>query len=435
MDSVNNSDEITTSLSNTQQRDGNNIFLRASPKKPRNMKNLSLDLSNSLQGQMNVDKNPITDNINNGTISTGSTGSTISNNNNNSNTTQQTTDSTTQGTAATVPVAGVTSKPLLPTSITNSETNFNLPFRHPSLSKPAKAAAGSCLKRTTTLALTMPEFSVSKTERKPMQRRTSTPVTTSSSFNTSASSMLPTTPVTFYSSSMENNLSKEEYHEQTIVQSFNNINIGDISDEEFHIRGAYPNGPSCVLEPNLFLYSEPSLEQILQFDVVINVAKEIRDYSNEIPTTAGDKKLAYYFVPWTHTSKLCPDLPHLTSIIEDSLEQNKKILIHCQCGVSRSASLVVAYFMKANHLNLNDAYNEVKSRAPSISPNMSLIFQLMEWDEVLHKRKSSVTSYNSNLTSPASSSLGNSEFNGSSSAISALLNNNTRSIEAIHSPI
>lgn len=39
--------------------------------------------------------------------------------------------------------------------------------------------------------------------------------------------------------------------------------------------------------------------------------------------------------------------------------------------------------MKLNHENLNDSYNSLKLQADKISPNMSLIFQLMEWGEIL----------------------------------------------------
>lgn len=143
---------------------------------------------------------------------------------------------------------------------------------------------------------------------------------------------------------------------------------------------AYENGPICVLEPNLFLFSEPETNDLRDYNVIINVAKEITPNLMAVPSP---QRPEYYSLPWTHTSSLCPDLPYVCETIDYALQQNKKVLVHCQCGVSRSASVIVAYFMWKFHWTLNDAYKEVKTRAPSISPNMTLIFQLVEWGEQL----------------------------------------------------
>ncbi|KDN47748.1 phosphatases II [Tilletiaria anomala UBC 951] len=71
-----------------------------------------------------------------------------------------------------------------------------------------------------------------------------------------------------------------------------------------------------------------------------------------------------------------------------------KVLVHCQCGVSRSATLVIAFVMQAAALGygfeatktlqgMHDCYNLVKEASSSISPNCSLIYQLVEWERVL----------------------------------------------------
>ncbi|ODQ83169.1 hypothetical protein BABINDRAFT_19488, partial [Babjeviella inositovora NRRL Y-12698] len=152
----------------------------------------------------------------------------------------------------------------------------------------------------------------------------------------------------------------------------------------------YPDGPLEV-QPNLFLYSEPTLEQAREFDLIINVARELKDLSKDI---ARDSRChaKYIFIPWSHNSKLVPDLVYLTAMISQYLHPldtqlagrgakaaSKKVLIHCQCGVSRSASLIVAYLMYDLKIGVNEGYNMLKVSAPLIAPNMGLIFQLMEW--------------------------------------------------------
>ncbi|CDK26522.1 unnamed protein product [Kuraishia capsulata CBS 1993] len=153
----------------------------------------------------------------------------------------------------------------------------------------------------------------------------------------------------------------------------------DIPEESRKVN-AYPDGPVCVLDSKLYLYSEPTIEQIESFDIIINVAKELKNYSDVLSSA---NKPEYYFVPWTHSSKLSPDFPKLCGIIDTGLQMNKRVLVHCQCGVSRSASLIVAYFMKKLCLGYNDAYSLLKVRAPSICPNLSLIYELMEWGKAL----------------------------------------------------
>lgn len=144
---------------------------------------------------------------------------------------------------------------------------------------------------------------------------------------------------------------------------------------------AYPDGPLCVISPNIYLYSEPTLDQVLGFDVVINVAAEIADLAE--PLSDRGSGIQYIRVPWTHNSKINDELPNLTETIQSARQRGQRILIHCQCGVSRSASLIVAYIMRYAKLPLNDAYEKLKSVAHDISPNMGLIFQLMEWGEAV----------------------------------------------------
>ena len=57
--------------------------------------------------------------------------------------------------------------------------------------------------------------------------------------------------------------------------------------------------------------------------------------------------------------------------------------MHCQAGVSRSPTIVIAYLMKHRHLTMLDAYEALKSRRPVISPNLNFMGQLLEWESLL----------------------------------------------------
>lgn len=203
------------------------------------------------------------------------------------------------------------------------------------------------------------------------------------------------------------------YQKESLSSSSDDEGPYSFSDE--FKDNAYPKGPLLVCGSNIFLYSEPTLEDVLKFDVVVNVAKEIPNFTSKLPSY---KRKDYHHVNWTHTSKICDDLPYLTDIIHQADINNRKVLIHCQCGVSRSASLIVAYIMKYQDLSLNDAYNMLKGVAKDISPNMSLIFQLMEWNEKLRgKQHQTQTHMNINETSDG---LNNSICDNSSTSLAPI---------------
>lgn len=60
-----------------------------------------------------------------------------------------------------------------------------------------------------------------------------------------------------------------------------------------------------------------------------------------------------------------------------------RILVHCVAGVSRSASMVIAYLMKYKNLNLHDAFNYVHSIRPVIRPNNGFFHQLIAYEKQL----------------------------------------------------
>lgn len=63
-----------------------------------------------------------------------------------------------------------------------------------------------------------------------------------------------------------------------------------------------------------------------------------------------------------------------------------KILVHCAVGVSRSASLVLAYLMINHHLPLVEAIKTVKEHR-WISPNRGFLKHLRNLDVQLRRRK------------------------------------------------
>lgn len=67
--------------------------------------------------------------------------------------------------------------------------------------------------------------------------------------------------------------------------------------------------------------------------------------------------------------------------------EGSKVLVHCKMGVSRSASVVIAYAMKAYNWNFNLALEHVKKQRNCIKPNKNFLAQLETYNGMLDAMK------------------------------------------------
>ncbi|ALH06767.1 dual specificity protein phosphatase [Port-miou virus] len=68
----------------------------------------------------------------------------------------------------------------------------------------------------------------------------------------------------------------------------------------------------------------------------------------------------------------------VANFCEECLQQNKKVLVHCMMGISRSASCVIAYLMLKKEMTFMDALSLVRRKRPCVSPNPGFLKQLQE---------------------------------------------------------
>jgi tyrosine-protein phosphatase len=116
------------------------------------------------------------------------------------------------------------------------------------------------------------------------------------------------------------------------------------------------------------------------------------DSSMDTPTTPKANNPLhtpeYIHIPWDHNTDIAPDLMYLCETIENRTKNGKKVLVHCQQGASRSASLIIAYGLyQSPELSVNDAYYSAQAKSRWISPNMKLMYSLQDFHKDLAKKR------------------------------------------------
>ena len=72
------------------------------------------------------------------------------------------------------------------------------------------------------------------------------------------------------------------------------------------------------------------------------------------------------------------------AFIDGALSGGGVVYVHCVAGVSRSATIVVAYLMQRHAMTLRQAFQHVRQRRTCAAPNVGFFEQLCAWEKELH---------------------------------------------------
>ncbi|KAF9036411.1 phosphatases II [Hymenopellis radicata] len=192
----------------------------------------------------------------------------------------------------------------------------------------------------------------------------------------------------------------------------------------------YADGPVQIL-PGIWLGSEDNARDFTglaerKIKAILNVAKEVaspfdlfkplRSFASTPNLNAvGSKEpsdstyypphlasgrpgMHYLKLMWSHGQQdlVARGFPEAMAFTDAAAERGDGVLIHCQCGISRSATMVIALVMRAaamrsphvpDHVwalkGMQPAYDYVKQKSTCIGPNMSLIYQLLDYERKL----------------------------------------------------
>lgn len=89
------------------------------------------------------------------------------------------------------------------------------------------------------------------------------------------------------------------------------------------------------------------------------------------------KRISIYDVP---EEKLEDRLPEMFQFIEECGAQQQNVIVHCNAGISRSASVVIAWLMWKKLWTFQQALFHVQQARPSIRPNAGFVEQLKKFN-------------------------------------------------------
>ncbi|KAM3609305.1 uncharacterized protein V6R79_012798 [Siganus canaliculatus] len=141
-------------------------------------------------------------------------------------------------------------------------------------------------------------------------------------------------------------------------------------------------GPTRIL-PHLYLGSQ---KDVLNKDLMAqNGITYVLNASNTCPKPDFISESHFMRIPVNdnYCEKLLPWLDKTNEFIDKAKVSNCRVIVHCLAGISRSATIAIAYIMKTMGLSSDDAYRFVKDRRPSISPNFNFLGQLLEFEKEL----------------------------------------------------
>ncbi|XP_039452111.1 protein phosphatase Slingshot isoform X2 [Culex pipiens pallens] len=156
-------------------------------------------------------------------------------------------------------------------------------------------------------------------------------------------------------------------------------------DEEMLVILGQMDAPTEIFD-HVYLGSEwnaSNLEELQRNGVrhILNVTREIDnffpgmfDYFN---VRVYDDEKTDLLKHWDNTFKY----------ISRAKMEGSKVLVHCKMGISRSASVVIAYAMKANNWDFDQALKHVKLKRTCIKPNKNFIAQLETYQGMLDAMK------------------------------------------------
>ena len=121
---------------------------------------------------------------------------------------------------------------------------------------------------------------------------------------------------------------------------------------------------------NLYLGNQYSTTIIKKVDTVISIGCQSKANNiNNFKISIRDKK----------SSDLTPFLDSVTEYINEELNKNHKVLVHCKGGINRSTAFILAYLCKYKDMTIEEGKEWISKRRCSARFQDHYMLQIENW--------------------------------------------------------
>jgi protein-tyrosine phosphatase len=121
----------------------------------------------------------------------------------------------------------------------------------------------------------------------------------------------------------------------------------------------------------------------LRVRYIVNVARECANHHAALP------EFVYMHVAADDQIDSPEAFEHEVSAVCRFITQARRagdgnVFVHCRAGISRSATVVIAYLVQEEHWALREAIDHVRAARPSVAPNLGFLMMLMSIEHRVH---------------------------------------------------
>lgn len=115
------------------------------------------------------------------------------------------------------------------------------------------------------------------------------------------------------------------------------------------------------------------------FDSSLASGSTVINVALEVPKTPYAKRYVHVPLRDTSSERITKYFDDISELIDKELNNGNTVLVHCFAGISRSATIVIAYIMKKYRWTYSKAYIFVKTKRPIVDPNFGFVTQLYNY--------------------------------------------------------
>lgn len=174
----------------------------------------------------------------------------------------------------------------------------------------------------------------------------------------------------------------------------NEVDRVDQLEDQGYIQFIYDHIQNLLKHPNhiidhIYLGSgihAMNSDILEQFDIksILNVTEELPQYFDD-----EDYDYRQLSVRDTRDAFLMNHYEEAFTFFEECEAKDKKVLVHCYMGSSRSASTIIYYMIRKYNYSFDDAFQYLKERRPHVNLNTNFESELRQYEQLQRLKQTS----------------------------------------------